>query len=220
MKNKSLVREILFVCVVVGLIIVTIVFQKNYNGPEKTNILTLISAWISGLATLSIGLISFFQAKSYRTKSELDAHFVDIVVENIFIDNVVPVNVLSRESRCSKFGTEKSEGFMMSMYNYLDNPIFDVKVEQLKSNKLEINYDIINPIKLDNYGKSTMIKNDRVVLLAVYPDCKETFGHYELIVSFKNQFGEVFNKKIEFCTNDNTSTIGNIIQYKACVKKS
>ncbi len=67
MNNKEFYKRLWFWLIVVGVLIfiANIIILYNVNGVMQSAWLTLISGWISGIATLFVGIIAYCQNKSF-----------------------------------------------------------------------------------------------------------------------------------------------------------
>lgn len=71
-NNKAQWIFMVIVCVI--LCVVNIGFSYKFRGAEGSNVFTTISGWVSGIATIILGLIAVFQNKKYvlaSTKKEV-----------------------------------------------------------------------------------------------------------------------------------------------------
>lgn len=59
-----------FLIVAVSLLLFNVAYAIWGSGPNKSNMLTLISGWVSGIATAFIGVIAFIQNKRYKVDSD------------------------------------------------------------------------------------------------------------------------------------------------------
>ena len=92
----------------------------NDNDNSKSNYLTIISGWISGLATLSVGIIAYTQAQKYKKQEIATKKYADIIVECILLPytaGVVPKNKLGRKCSIIKNNDYEYENLCLLVYN-------------------------------------------------------------------------------------------------------
>ena len=70
-------HKILIVIFVIALMITNIVFAIIFMGSDGANIFTAISGWISGIATIILGLIAFWQNKQYKKQNDVYQEKID-----------------------------------------------------------------------------------------------------------------------------------------------
>ena len=69
-KKKQNFRWWPFLIVAVSILLFNVAYAIWGSGPNKSNMLTLISGWVSGIATAFIGVIAFVQNKRYKVDSD------------------------------------------------------------------------------------------------------------------------------------------------------
>lgn len=74
MKKSHRIITIIFVFV---LMITNIIFAVIFKGNDGANIFTAISGWISGIATIVLGLIAFWQNKQYKNQNDVYQEKID-----------------------------------------------------------------------------------------------------------------------------------------------
>lgn len=198
-KNKNS-NTIWIIMIVVGVIlcVINIVFSCLFRGADGANIFTAISGWISGVSTLIVGLITYRQSKKYKNDAEEKERFVDLVVESVkIVDHLLPANVIGRKCVPKDSTLYGRNRFLITLFAYQDNPIFDVSVEKtVKDGSILVQYDLIQPMQKGDYGRTFLSKNEFMQLTAEIPTQDNLCGQYTLFLRFKNHYGDIFQKEI------------------------
>ncbi len=191
-------KRILIISIPIAIIlcVANICFSIKFDG-KFGNLFTAISGWVSFLATVGIGIIAYLQNKYYQEEAEKHEKFVDVVVENVQVVNHLLVgNKLGRSSVPKDIKLYGNERFYLSVFSY-DKPIFDCKITKcLKNGEILLVYDNIQPIRLDMYGKKTLLKNEMMNLTAEIPNGDDFTGKYVLQLEYKNQYGDTYTKDV------------------------
>lgn len=169
-----------------------------YVDCRRSDWLALFSGWVSGVSTLIVGLIAYTQAKKYKNDAEEKERFVDLVVESIkIVEHFLSNNVIGRPcvpKDASLYGRKR---FLITLFAYQENPIFDVRVEKtLKEDAVLVEYDLIQPMQKGDYGRTFLSKNEFMQLTAEIPNKDNLSGQYTLFLKFKNHYGDIFQKQI------------------------
>lgn len=200
MKNKFYKNLWFWMLIIsVTLFAVNIGLAIKFNGSDVANIFTAISGWVSGVYTLFIGIIAYNQSKQYKKDVERNERYVDIVVESVkVVNHSLAGNVLGRicvPKDTTLFGKYR---FLITLFAYQENPIFDVNIEQVyKDNKVLVSYDLIQPMQKGEYGRTFLCKNEFMQLVAEIPLNDNLRGKYNLNIKFKNQYEDIFIKELE-----------------------
>lgn len=163
---------------------------------EQSAWLTLFGGWLGFLATLIVGLIAYCQSKKYKEEAEQQYRFIDLIVEKVEVTKYgLASNVLGRQCLEKEWcGTLR---FLVRVYSVLDNAVFDFKIARLlKGEKIIVTYNWKQPIQRDQHGKSFLIKNEFDDIVAEIPKDDDFNGKYTLILQFKNQYGDIYEKAI------------------------
>lgn len=178
--------------------VANIICSIIFHGDNGANIFTAISGWISGIATVIVGIIAYRQSMRHKLESEEKERYVDLVVENVaVVKHSLPDNVLGR--RCvpkdsNLFGHYR---FLITIFSFNENPIFDVNIEKtIKEGNLLVPYDLIQPIQKDIHKRSFLCKNEFMQLVAEIPKNDNLSGQYQMILCFKNHYGDIFQKDL------------------------
>lgn len=165
----------------------------------KASLLTTLSGWISGIATIVIGIIAALQSQKYNKDHEEQDRSVDLVVESMeIVSHGVPSNVLGQIYTTQSCNAHIS----ILLFNVTDKPVFNIKAVELISHESNIKYDLHDVLKKDMYGKSFLIKNEKFYLNVGY--IKEScIGECTLKITFKNQYGDTYEKNISFWLENN-----------------
>lgn len=70
-------HKILIIVFVFALMITNVIFAIIFMGSDGANIFTAISGWISGIATIVLGLIAFWQNKQYKKQNDAYQEKID-----------------------------------------------------------------------------------------------------------------------------------------------
>lgn len=184
----------------------------------RSDWLTLISGWVSGVSTLIVGIIAYKQSKHYKIDADAKDKFIDVVIESVkVVEHSLPYNVIGRKcvpQDSNLFGRYR---FLITIFAYKDNPVFDITAEKtLKDNKLLVPYDLIQPIQKGDYGRTFLCKNEFMQLVAEIPKNDNLNGQYKIVLRFVNQYGDYFQKDI--CVqlrNDFSHKVARVTQTKA-----
>lgn len=77
---KKIIKIILWIFLAI-VFIATIVF--SIYEKDNSNLFTMISGWISGIATIVLGIIAIFQNKYYKKVQDDLENRIDVIVENV-----------------------------------------------------------------------------------------------------------------------------------------
>ncbi len=200
MKNKRYKSKWLWICFISGLFLfvcnIIILVCLRDCPQEQSAWLTLFGGWLGFCATLIVGLIAYCQSKKYKEEADQQYRFIDLIVEKVEVINYgLNCNVLGR--RC----LEKEWGgvfrFLVRFYSVSDNAVFDFKITKLlKGDKIIVAYNWQQPIQRDQHGKTFLIKNEFADIVAEIPNDDDFNGKYTLILQFKNQYGDTYEKEI------------------------
>ena len=158
-----------------------------------TNILTVLSGWISGISTIAIGVVAAYQSSQYNKGKEVQERSIDLVVESIDIGNyVLPKNFMNRY----KTANNCDGNIIIKFFNIRENPVFYIDAESLSYGDYATQYNIDVSINKDIYGKSFLTKNEAFYLKVGY-ETKKFNGKCTLEISFYNQYGDKYKKKIQ-----------------------
>ena len=70
-------HKILIITFVFALMITNVIFAIIFMGSDGANIFTAISGWISGIATIVLGLIAFWQNQQYKKQNDAYQEKID-----------------------------------------------------------------------------------------------------------------------------------------------
>ena len=198
---RKLIRKWWFWCIFAALVFVANVLYAIF-APEsdiKASLLSTMSGWVSGIATIVIGVIAAIQSQQYNKIREEQERSVDLVVESMqIVNHPVPGNVLGREFT-NKLCNNK---IALLLYNINDKPIFNIKAVELRCDKETLIYDLCSPETKDMYGKSFLIKNEKFHLHIGFVNEKYT-GECSLKITFENQYGDLYEKVVDFWLENN-----------------
>ena len=94
----------------------------------KVSLLTTFSGWISGIATIVIGIIAALQSQKYNKDREEQERSVDLVVESMeIVNHGVPSNVLGQIYTTQSCNSR----ILIQLFNVSDNPVFNIKAIEL-----------------------------------------------------------------------------------------
>jgi len=198
MKRKTkIILWIMLVAVFIATIVCSIFIKDN------SNLFTMISGWISGIATIVLGLIAVFQNKYYKkVQDDLESR-IDVIVENVIdTSNSIEKNFMYR--LCDSTKTKCCMYYLhIRSFNYLENPIFDIGIKQMICpDKQIVLYDNIQPINKDQYGRSVLTK-DNLINISVPLPMNYLEGEYKLEFYMENMNGEKFKKEISISMANN-----------------
>lgn len=214
MKNKPFYKLWWFWLIVIGIlagnVLVLIFVPDNY----KSDWLTLISGWISGIATFIVGMIAYLQSKQYKVEDDRKESYVDVVAESVkIVDHLLPGNVIGRKCVPKDVGLMGSNRFLITLFAYNDNPIFDIRIDKiLKNSEIIVNYDSIQPMQKGPYGRTYLSRDEFAQLTAEIPPNLIMNDDYTVVLSFKNQGGDVFTKNVIVSLRNNF--VGCVAKYK------
>ncbi|MDE6284280.1 MAG: hypothetical protein K2M17_00865 [Bacilli bacterium] len=198
-KKKATIIFWIILAIVILACMGNIIYAIFAKSDKTTNILTVISGWISGVATLVIGIIAYSQNKKYKEAEELKEKYVDVIVESVWIDSIqFPQGQMIRQVLFKDVKKVSGNAFYLRIFNYSDKPIFDIKVKSLKMGSDKFDYDDVQPIYKDAYGRSFLSKDNSIVLLANIPKDTLRDNDCTLIIEMKNQYDEIYQKEICF----------------------
>ena len=193
MKKKCIITIV--ICAVV-LFIANIIFACIFSQ-EGANIFTAISGWVSFLATVIVGRIAYRQGKRFKDEAETKERFVDIIIGRVEVTNSeLPNSVMGRKCIPSydQVGVYR---FKLNIFSFLDNPVFDFKVISLKKNNATLcNYNNCQPIQPDGYGRNFLPNNSSAQIVAEIPKDDDFNGKYTLMLQFRNQYGDIYEKEV------------------------
>lgn len=198
-KKKATIIFWIILAIVILACIGNIMYAIFAKRSKTTNILTAISGWISGVATLVIGIIAYSQNKKYKEAEELKEKYADVIVESVWIDSIqIPQGQMIRQVLFKDVKKVSGNAFYLRIFNYSDKPIFDIKIKSLKMGSDKFDYDDVQPIYKDAYGRSFLSKDNSIVLLANIPKDALRDNDCVLIIEMKNQYDEIYQKEICF----------------------
>ncbi len=198
-KKKATIIFWIILAIVILACIGNIMYAIFAKSSKTTNILTAISGWISGVATLVIGIIAYSQNKKYKEAEELKEKYADVIVESVWIDSIqIPQGQMIRQVLFKDVKKVSGNAFYLRIFNYSDKPIFDIKIKSLKMGSDKFDYDDVQPIYKDAYGRSFLSKDNSIVLLANIPKDALRDNDCVLIIEMKNQYDEIYQKEICF----------------------
>ncbi len=198
-KKKATIVFWIILAIVILACIGNIMYAIFAKSSKTTNILTAISGWISGVATLVIGIIAYSQNKKYKEAEELKEKYADVIVESVWIDSIqIPQGQMIRQVLFKDVKKVSGNAFYLRIFNYSDKPIFDIKIKSLKMGSDKFDYDDVQPIYKDAYGRSFLSKDNSIVLLANIPKDALRDNDCVLIIEMKNQYDEIYQKEICF----------------------
>lgn len=198
-KKKSNFIFWLVLTIVILSCIGNILYAIFATSSRTTNVLTAISGWISGVATLVIGIIAYLQNKKYQDIEEIKEKYIDVVVESVWIDTIkFPQGQMLRQVLFKDITILSGNAFYLRLFNYTEKPIFDIKIKSLIMGDNQFDYDDIQPIYKDGYGRSFLTKDNSIMLLATIPKDNLNDNNCTIIIEMKNQYDEVYQKEISF----------------------
>lgn len=198
--NKKKFKNIFWI--ILSIVILACVGNVLYaifaTSSRTTNILTAISGWISGIATLAIGIIAYLQNRKYQEAEEIKEKYVDVIVESLWIDSIkTPQGQMLRQSMLKDIEQYSGQAFYLNVFNFSDKPIFDIRIESIKIDNKVYEYDSIQPIYKDMHGRSFLSENGSIWLLANIP--KNYYdANYVIKIKMKNQYDEWYQKEVLF----------------------
>lgn len=212
MKKKT--KAFLWIVVVIVFIVTVVysIFEK-----DNSNLFTIISGWISGIATIALGLIAVFQNKYYKKVQDDLENKVDVIVEKI-IDSSDTIETNFMYRLCDSKDTECCAHYLhIRAFNYLENPIFNIEIKKMICpDQQVVKYDNNQPINNDQYGRSVLTKNNLINISVPLPmNYKE--GKYKLYFYMENMNGQKFKKEvsISMANNRTPNKCYNLIQNRS-----
>ncbi len=190
---KKITKIILWIFLAI-VFIATIVF--SIYEKDNSNLFTMISGWISGIATIVLGLIAIFQNKYYKKVQDDLENRIDVIVENV-IESSSDIEKNFMYRICNSTKTECCMCYLhIRSFNYLENPIFDIGIKQMTCpNQQVVIYDDIQPINKDPYGRSVLTKDNLINISVPLPKNFQE-GDYKLEFYMENMVGQKFQKEI------------------------
>ena len=91
--------------------------------------------------------------------------------------------------------------------------------KQLIYNGTTFYYDKPDKIERDDHSKAVMIKNDLMFLVGELPYNKNSTGDYEILLTFKNQYGDKYEKTVKFKVNLSKVSNDSIIEVTQTASK-
>lgn len=180
--------------VVIGVIFAgtwALLFIKDID--LRSSIIGICGVWGSTIATIFIGIIAARQAIFFNNENAKKETAVDIFLEKIETTNYsLPINKLGILFTNMDCGNMVS----MSLYNYMDNPIFNVRIEDCLINGQKVLYKLTTN-QVDMYGKTTLCKNEMMYVFLGIPKKIKT-GNCIIVLAFENQYGDIFTKEFKF----------------------
>ncbi len=195
MSKKS--KNILIIVFVFALFILSVLFSI-IEKEKYSNLFTIISGWISGVSTIILGLIAIFQNKYYKNIQEYIESRIDVIVENIIKSSEsIEKNHMyricdSEEIKCCM------DCFIIRVFNYLENPILDIKIKQMVCPDKQIITYKNQPINKDQFGRSVLVKNNFINFSVPLPN-NYSEGEYQFEFYMQNMNGELFKKYVSIC---------------------
>lgn len=92
-------------------------------------------------------------------------------------------------------------------------------IKQLIYNGTTFYYDKPDKIERDDHSKAVMIKNDLMFLVGELPYNKNSTGDYEILLTFKNQYGDKYEKTVKFKVNLSKVSNDSIIEVTQTASK-
>lgn len=124
-KKKATIIFWIILAIVILACIGNIMYAIFAKSSKTTNILTAISGWISGVATLVIGIMAYSQNKKYKEAEELKEKYADVIVESVWIDSIqIPQGQMIRQVLFKDVKKVSGNAFYLRIFNYSDKPIF------------------------------------------------------------------------------------------------
>lgn len=80
---KKNTKTFLIFLSVILLAIINIILSVIYRGNSGANIFTAISGWISGVATIILGLMAFYQSKKYKIENDRTIEAQNLLINKI-----------------------------------------------------------------------------------------------------------------------------------------
>lgn len=195
-KKKATIIFWIILAIVILACIGNIMYAIFAKSSKTTNILTAISGWISGVATLVIGIMAYSQNKKYKEAEELKEKYADVIVESVWIDSIqIPQGQMIRQVLFKDVKKVSGNAFYLRIFNYSDKPIFDIKIKSLKMGSDKFDYDDVQPIYKDAYGRSFLSKDNSIVLLANIPKDALRDNDCVLIIEMKISMMKYIKKK-------------------------
>lgn len=187
MKKPLYRRPIIWVVIIV-LFIGNIVFSINYPC-SNPNVFTTISGWISGFATIILGIIALFQNEQYKLQSDLSNERIEelTVKPEVIIDHYV------------SFKAESSLPLLIAApkASYADNYFFKLKTLNLPVICFTVRsisiYDSSSNI-IKRYAGDGLLCNMHDITLC------ESYSEFYLEISIPSEYKDIDIKaEIELC---------------------
>ncbi len=202
-KKKSKIVFWIILIVVISACMGNIFYAIFATASNTSNILTAISGWISGIATLVIGIIAYLQNRTYKNNDEKNEKYIDVIVESVEINSIqIRSGQMARQSLWKDTTQYSGFAFYLYLFSYSEKPVFDIRVSELKVGDKVYKYDDIQPIYKDPHGRSFLTKDNTMMLLANIPK-NFTNNEYTITIKMKNQYDEWYKKEISFNYNKN-----------------
>lgn len=168
----------------IGIIIaiINIVFAIIFRGENGANIFTAISGWISGVATIFLGIIAVLQTKKYKMETDCSIEFQNQLFEKIRKENEQGNEMAYRQFEADKIN--RYEYQIDSFTDYLER----------NANSIDIK------IRFIDYTSNRTYANFHLNLLQIYNDLQKK----RIKISFiplKNDLRDNLDKQIESYVN-------------------
>lgn len=177
---------------------IAITIWANGNCPTKTDWLTLISGWISGIATLIVGIIAYLQNRSYT----LNARKTEIK-NNIKNEKIEILDICSKLTQFSRY---------MNLLGY--------KVENPPTQKSELNYkfglDELREFLLENTTRFQLFdyipNNIKNIVDKLLEKQMETYKEYMEVLNCNDD--NQLSTLIDTINKNTLSWIGSIVKIR------
>lgn len=167
--KKNTKTFMIFLAVII-LAIINVVLSIIYRGDSGANIFTAISGWISGLATIILGLIAFYQSKKYKIENDRTIEAQNLLINKIKLENEKSNEISYRLYEANILG--KYENELENFFHYLTEKAHCADI------KSTIDNFILNKQSSDRNGFANLkrVNNDlRVISISL------TYIHYKNI---------------------------------------
>lgn len=165
---KKNTKTFLIFLSVILLAIINIILSVIYRGNSGANIFTAISGWISGVATIILGLMAFYQSKKYKIENDRTIEAQKLLINKIKQENEKSNEISYRLYEANVL--EKYEDALENFYRYLFEKAHCTDI------KSTIDNFILNKQSSDGNGFADLkrVNNDlRVMSISL------TFIHYK-----------------------------------------
>lgn len=123
-KQIALIIVFIFIAILLVACNILLVFVWINDTNNQTLVATIISGWVSGIATLVVGIIALLQTKKYNLLNDafLKKQFTLEQCKNIIQNRILFVNNV--KAAAEKYMTKCNPGFMeLELTNILNNPM-------------------------------------------------------------------------------------------------